>query len=138
MKTRKVILSALAGLSLSVVSGAGLMAQTSVSQVDADTLRVVKHQGKPPHKRITLTRAANPDLFAHYATMADNSPRPVFASSGRGGAPGKSLPRTAQRISSDPQEIAEFARFEETAAGETTNAPRQWRGAPGKSRQINR
>lgn len=138
MKTRNLVLSALTGLGLSVVSGAGLMAQTSVTQIDADTLKVVKHQGKPPHKRTTVTRAGNTELFAHYAELVDNEPRPIFASISRGGAPGKSLPRTAQRISSDPQEIAEFARFEETTATESRNDARQWRGAPGKSRHINR
>jgi len=126
----------------SLVLGLGLLgslpalANTVVTQVDADTLRVVEYNGKPPHKRLTISRDNQPELFAQYVDMVNYDPQPLFASERRG-APGKSLPRTYQRVSGDAGEIAEFARFEEAEAGEST-VQRAWRGAPGKGRVINR
>lgn len=130
MKHRTLLLSTLLGLGLSVF-GTTAAAQTVVKQLDADTLRVTQYKGKPPLKRITVSRSANPEAFAHYAALIDYNPRPLF-SVARSGAPGKSLPGSRQRISGDPQEVAEFARFEETQEP-ARNESRNWRGAPGKS-----
>lgn len=123
-------------LGLGLLGSLPVLANTVVTQVDTDTLRVVEYQGKPPHKRLTISRDNQPELFAHYVELVNYDPQPLFASERRG-APGKSLPRTYQRVSADQAEIAEFARFEEAEAGEA-NVQRAWRGAPGKGRAINR
>jgi hypothetical protein len=130
MKTRNLLLTALLGLGLAA-SGSAVMAQTVVKQLDADTLRVTQYKGKPPLKRMTVSRSANPEAFAHYAELIDYNPQPLF-SVARSGAPGKSLPSSSRRVSGDPQEVAEFARFEETQEP-ARNENRIWRGAPGKS-----
>lgn len=135
MKHRTLISSFALGLGL--LASVGATANTVVTHVDADTLRVVEYNGKPPHKRLTISRDAQPELFAHYAERVDYDPQPLFASERRGGAPGKSVARSYQRVSADRTEIAEFARFEEAEAGEAA-APRSWRGAPGKGHAINR
>lgn len=123
-------------LGLGLLGALPAVANTVVTQVDADTLRVVEYNGKPPHKRLTISRDNQPEQFAHYAELVNYDPQPLFASERRG-APGKSLPRTYQRVSGDQGEIAEFARFEEAEAGEAS-VQRAWRGAPGKGRAINR
>lgn len=123
-------------LGLGLLGSLPALANTVVTHVDADTLRVVEYNGKPPHKRLTISRDSQPELFAHYVELVNYDPQPLFASERRG-APGKSLPRTYQRVSGDQSEIAEFARFEEAEAGEAT-VQRVWRGAPGKGRAINR
>jgi len=128
MKTRHMLLSALLGLSLTS-AGTTLMAQTVVKQLDADTLRVTQYKGKPPLKRLTVSRADNPASFAHYAELIDYNPQPLFAVERRG-APGKSMPGSSRRVSGDAQEIAEFARFEESQESQADS--RLWRGAPGK------
>jgi hypothetical protein len=133
MKQSKLITTLTLGLSL-LVSMPGL-ANTVVTPVDADTLRVVEFAGKPPHKRLTVSRDAQPELFAHYAERVDYNPQPLFASERRAGAPGKNLTRSFQRVSADQLEIAEFARFEEARSGEGT-VQRAWRGAPGKGRAL--
>jgi hypothetical protein len=134
MKHTKIMSSLVLGLGL--LGALPTLANTVVTHIDADTLRVVEYNGKPPHKRLTISRDNQPALFAHYMELVDYDPQPLFASERRG-APGKSLPRTYQRVSGDAGEIAEFARFEEAEAGET-NVQRNWRGAPGKGRAINR
>jgi len=127
MKTRHMLLSTLLGLGLAS-NCATLFAQTLVQQIDADTLRVTQYKGKPPLKRLTVSRTVNPESFAHYAELIDYNPQPLFAVESRS-APGKGLPGKSRRVSGDEQEIAEFARFEET---EEQNDSRKWRGAPGK------
>ena len=129
MKTRNLLLGTLLGLGLAT-SGSALMAQTVVKQLDTDTLRVTQYKGKPPLKRITVNRANNPATFAHYAELIDYNPQPLFAVERRG-APGKSLPNSSRRVSGDVQEVAEFARFEESQEPARIES-RQWRGAPGK------
>ena len=126
----------------SLVLGLGLLgslpalANTVVTQIDADTLRVAEYGGKPPHKRLTISRDNQSELFAQYLDLVNYDPQPLFASERRG-APGKSLSRTYPRVSGELGEIAEFARFEEAEVGEST-AQLVWRGAPGKGRVINR
>lgn len=134
MKHSNIKVSLIFGLALLGLQPA--LANTVVTHVDSDTLRVIDYKGKPPHRRLTISRDNQPELFAHYVELVDYDPKPLFASDRRG-APGKSLPRNYQRISGDQTEIAEFARFEEAEAGET-GAVRSWRGAPGKGRAINR
>jgi hypothetical protein len=129
MKTRNLLLGTLLGLGLAT-SASTLLAQTLVTEIDADTLRVTQYKGKPPMKRITINRTDNPVAFAHYAELIDYNPQPLFAVERRG-APGKSLPRTSRRVSGDLQEVAEFARFEETQESGRVET-RAWRGAPGK------
>lgn len=135
MKHSKLLTSITLGLGL--LGSLPSLANTVVTQVDADTLRVVQYDGKPPHKRITINRGNQPELFAQYAERVNYDPQPLFASERRSGAPGKTSARSFQRVSGDQTEIAEFARFEEAEAGEI-NAPRQWRGAPGKGRAFGR
>lgn len=129
MKTRHMLLSALLGLGMAA-TGTTLSAQTIVQQIDADTLRITQYKGKPPMKRMTVSRAENPESFAHYAELIDYNPQPLFAVERRG-APGKSLPGSSRRVSGDAQEIAEFARFEESQEPRQADS-RLWRGAPGK------
>lgn len=135
----KLFLSLIAsGLTLAATHSAHALGQTQVTLVDADTLRVVEFKGKPPHKRLTISRDNQPELFAHYVERVDYDPQPLIASeSRRGGAPGKNLPRNALRVTGDAAEIAEFARFEEAASGEAMPR-RAWRGAPGKGRAYSR
>jgi len=120
----------LAGLSLAL--SALPAAADSVRQLSGDTLQVVDFQGKPPFKRRTVSAQSNPAEFARLEALRDAQPRPLFASEQRG-APGKNLPRQSQRVSSEPGELAEFARFEESAEPSAASA-RHWRGAPGKGR----
>lgn len=137
MKTRNLSLGALLGFALAAGSGPTLLAQTVVTQLDEDTIRVVQHKGKPPHKRMTISRYTSPGIYAHYVELIDYNPRPLFASLARYGAPGKNLPRTVRRVSGDQQELAEFARFEETTEARAAGSDgRQWRGAPGKARAF--
>ena len=124
-------------LGLGLIGSLPALANTVVSHVDADTLRVVEYNGKPTHQRLTISRDNQPELFAHYVELVNYDPQPLFASERRGGAPGKNIARTYQRVTADQGEIAEFARFEEAEAGET-GVQRAWRGAPGKGRTINR
>ena len=126
------ILLALSGLGLAF--SAITNAAPNVSEIDADTLRVVHYDGKPPFERRIIHRSNNPELFARYAPMAENAPRVFITAERSGGAPGKNLPNFVQRVSTDPQEIAEFARFEESS--EANRNTRRWRGAPGKARAI--
>lgn len=105
-------------------------AQTTIRQIDPDTLQVVDYSGKPPFQRRVITREGSPQQFARFAELSDYDPQPLFASSGRAGPPGKSLPAQRVRISGDAGEIAEFARFEESSDPAPT--PRRWRGPPGK------
>lgn len=135
MKHSKLLVSIALGLGLA--SSLPAMANTVVTQLDSDTLRVVEYKGKPPHKRLTIDRASQPELFAQYAERINYDPQPLFASERRSGAPGKTTARSYQRVSGDQAEIAEFARFEEAEAGEAT-VQRLWRGAPGKGRAIHR
>lgn len=123
--------------SLVLAASPAAMAQRVVSQVDADTLRVVDYSGKPPYARQTISRERQPELYAYHAARIDHDPQPLLASEGRRGAPGKNLPRTVLRVSGDPAEIAEFARFEEAASDET-KPRRAWQGAPGKGRAFAR
>jgi len=134
MKKSTLFTSITLGLGL-LLSQSGL-ANTVVTQLDAETLRVVEYSGKPPHKRLTISRAAQPELFAQYIERVDYDPQPLFASERRG-MKGKSVPRSYQRVSGDQAEIAEFARFEEAQAGEV-GPQRNWRGAPGKGRALAR
>ena len=134
MKNSNLMSSLILGLGL--IGSLPALANTVVSHVDADTLRVVEYNGKPTHQRLTISRDNQPELFAHYVELVNYDPQPLFASEHRG-APGKSLPRTFQRVTADQGEIAEFARFEEAEAGEA-GMQRAWRGAPGKGRTINR
>ncbi len=134
MKHSKLISSISLGLGMMFALPA--LANTVVSQVDADTLRVVEYKGKPPHQRLTIDRNSQPELFAHYAEQVNYDPQPLFASERRG-LKGKGIPRSYQRVSGDEAEIAEFARFEEAEAGEGT-VQRAWRGAPGKGRAFSR
>ena len=122
LNKRTLLLSTILGF-----ASTGGMAQTVVKQLNDDTLRVTQYKGKPPLKRTVITRDAHPALFAHYAELIDHNPQPLFISTSRNGAPGKSLPRQAGRVSGEPQEVTEFARAEES------QDHRQWRGAPGKS-----
>lgn len=124
-------------LSLGLMGATSALGNTVVTQIDADTLRVVEYNGKPPHKRLTVSRASQPELFAQYEGRVDYNPQPLFASERRGGAPGKNVARSYQRVSGDQAEIAEFARFEEAQTDEA-GTQRAWRGAPGKGRAINR
>ncbi len=135
MKNSNLMSSLILGLGL--IGSLPALANTVVSHVDADTLRVVEYNGKPPHKRLTISRDNQPELFAHYVELVNYDPQPLFASERRGGAPGKSTARSYQRVSGDQGEIAEFARFEE-AEGDEAGVQRAWRGAPGKGRAINR
>jgi hypothetical protein len=135
MKLNKILISL--GLTLGLGTALPALANTVVTQVDADTLRVVDYNGKPPHKRLTVSRANQPELFAQYADRVDYNPQPLFASERRSSAPGKSTARSFQRVSGDQAEIAEFARFEEAQPGEAT-PQRAWRGAPGKGRALAR
>ena len=105
-------------------------AQTTVRQIDADTLQVIDYSGKPPFQRRVITRDGTPSQFARFAELVDHDPQPLFASSGRAGPPGKSLPAQRVRVSGDAAEIAEFARFEES--GEAPGSARRSHGAPGK------
>ena len=127
---KKIMLAgALAGITLGLAAlPAG--AQTTVRQIDADTLQVVDYSGKPPFQRRVITREGSPQQFARYAGLVDYDPQPLFASGGRAGPPGKSLPAQRARVSGDIEEISEFARFEESS--EPATSPRRWRGAPGK------
>lgn len=134
MKYSSILSSLVLGLGL--LGALPVLANTVVTQVDADTLRVVEYSGKPPHKRLTISRDSQPALYAQYEGMVNYNPQPLFASERRG-APGKNLPRSYQRVSGDEGEIAEFARFEEAQAGEG-GVQRAWRGAPGKGRALNR
>lgn len=134
MNHSKMISSLVVGLAL--LGSMPTLANSEVTLIDADTLRVVEYNGKPPHKRLTISRNNQPALFARYMELVDYDPQPLFASERRG-APGKSLPRSSQRVSGDAGEIAEFARFEEAEPGESS-VQRDWRGAPGKGRAINR
>lgn len=134
----KLFLSLIAGgLTLAATHSAHALGQTKVTQLDADTLRVVEFKGKPPHKRLTISRDSQPELFAQYVERIDYDPQPLIATESRGGAPGKNLPRNPLRVTGDAAEIAEFARFEEAADDEATPR-RAWRGAPGKGRAFAR
>lgn len=112
-----------------------LLAGTVVKEVDADTLLVTRFEGKPPHQRLYINRNDNPEQFALYQEKVGVTPFPVFAVASRG-APGKSMPGTRIRVSSDITEITEIARFEEVEERDTTG--RRWQGAPGKGMRIGR
>jgi hypothetical protein len=138
MKSRFVLALLAAGVAFAGTQSAHANAQSSIKLLDADTVRVVDYSGKPPHKRQTISRDRQPELFAYYAERVDYAPQPLLASeSRRSGAPGKNLPRNPLRVTGDPMEIAEFARFEEADDAEV-KAPRNWRGAPGKGRAFSR
>lgn len=117
------------GLSASVLA-LSANAATSVKQLDADRLMVVEMSGKPPFHRQIVDRTTHPEAFATWAPRASGEvARMVAEVSGRR-APGKSLPSQRARVSYQPIESVEFARFEET---QSAVAPaRRWRGAPGK------
>jgi hypothetical protein len=132
------LLFTLAAAAIALAGIQSVQAQTSIKQLDADTIRVTEFAGKPPHKRLTIDRTAQPEIFAHYAERVDYDPQSILASERRGGAPGKNLPGKVLKVSSDPVEVAEFARFEEADAGDSSRVQRPWRGAPGKSRPISR
>jgi hypothetical protein len=109
----------------------GALAQVSVERVDADTLRVTEFQGKPPHRRQFISQSEHPELYQQYEARLDDKPVAlVGAETSRKGAPGKTT-ASSVRISSSPQEVTEFARFEETAEPAAKDA-RRWSGAPGK------
>lgn len=137
MQFRSLLWGAVLATGLSAITGSTLFANTVVQQIDADTLRVVEYSGKPPFKRRTISQASNPVLYARYADRIGYDPQPLFAVERRG-APGKSLPGQARRVSADAREVAEFARFEETGADEQRSDGRMWRGAPGKARALRR
>lgn len=125
---RKTIV-ALGTLILPLLAGTA-QAQVAVTRVATDTLRIIEFRGKPPHRRQVISEDRHPALYAHYSERIGYDEQPLYTVSSRG-APGKSLPRQSLRVSGDVDEVAEFARFEET--DEATTDPRRWRGAPGKS-----
>src|SRR5690606_21196872 len=110
---RRSLLVPLLAVGLYPAASSSALAQILVQTIDADTLRVISYQGKPPYKRLTVDRTSNPALYGHYAELIDYDPQPVQLAERRG-PPGKSMPRQVRVIGGDAQEIAEFARFEES------------------------
>lgn len=111
----------------------GAAAQVKVERIDSDTLRVTEFKGKPPHRRQFISQAEHPELYAKYEARVGAEPVALIAADDdrRRGAPGKTTSLSSVRISSDAQEVAEFARFEEVHEPGANDA-RRWRGAPGK------
>jgi hypothetical protein len=46
-------------------------ANTEVTAIDDSTLKVVIFDGRPPHKRFTVSKADEPARFDHYAQLLD-------------------------------------------------------------------
>ena len=132
MRTREFVMAAL--VFASSVSGAHItLADPKVQRTDADTLLITDFAGKPPFKRQYVNRLKHAELYAFYEQGIGLIAQPLMAVESRR-APGKTLPGSFQRISSDPVEIADFARFEETDEASVNDA-RRWSGAPGKGRR---
>lgn len=127
MKLKKIMLT----LGLAAASST-LLAQTKVSQLDADTLLVELRYGKPPHQRMLIERADKPAAFAAFDELRLQPKRKLFAGFG---APGKgNYPRPVRGV--EPvQERSEFAQFEESREAPDRRA--HWHGAPGKGRPLN-
>lgn len=136
MTFRHSLLVPLLTIGLGPVASSSALAQTLVQAIDADTLRVISYQGKPPYKRVTIDRASDPALYDHYAGLIAYDPQPLQLVQRRG-APGKSTSRQVRMVG-DAQETAEFARFEESSDPGADSNNRRWRGAPGKSRPLDR
>jgi hypothetical protein len=46
-------------------------ANTEVTAIDDSTLKVVIFDGRPPHKRFTISKTEEPARFEHYAQLLD-------------------------------------------------------------------
>lgn len=136
MKSKVLLTLLVAGVTFAALPATQASAQTNITQLDTDTIRVIDYSGKPPHKRLIINKDTQPQLFGHYAERVTYEVTPSLLSQRRG-APGKSLPRSVLKVSSEPGEIAEFARFEEEPVS-TETTQRAWRGAPGKGRSLAR
>lgn len=122
----KSLLVALGSVAVAMSAHAG----TTVKQLDADRLMVIDTSGKPPFHRQIIQRSTNPEAYATWAPRASGDVAMMVTEVQRRGAPGKSLAPSRARISFEPVESVEFARFEETQEALAPN--RRWRGAPGK------
>ena len=126
--------SLLVGLG-SVAVAMSVNAGTTVKQLDANRLMVIDTSGKPPFHRQIVQRSANPEAFAAWAPRASGDVAMMVTEVQSRGVPGKSMASSRARISFEPVESVEFARFEETQEALAPN--RRWRGAPGKGVPLN-
>lgn len=119
----------------SVAVAMSVNAGTTVKQLDADRLMVIDTSGKPPFHRQIVQRSTNPEAFAAWAPRASGDVAMMVTEVQSRGVPGKSMASSRARISFEPVESVEFARFEETQEALAPN--RRWRGAPGKGVPLN-
>ncbi|PCH61496.1 MAG: hypothetical protein COC05_00785 [Gammaproteobacteria bacterium] len=124
-----------AGLALCIFAIPSVNAQTVVKRIDGDVVQTVNYQGKPPFKRqITRLDGTNAAEFARFEEQRGEPVKSLSTNVRRAGPPGKSVPYRGRRVAI--QEVAEFARFEESDAPVAARSNRIWRGAPGKSRRL--
>lgn len=105
-------------------------AQTVVRETSDGRLMVIEYNGKPPHKRSFIS-PDDTEMFARYAPMVDQ----VLVASEpdtRAGVPGKNIHSSIRLERIPAADIAQFARFEESADYRQSRDGR--RGPPGKSR----
>ena len=80
-------------LSIFLLSPLAVNAVTVITPIDEDSLRVVKYQGKPPHKRLVVNKNSEPALYQHYSDLmtVSNTDSTKSNENGRNwkGAPGK-------------------------------------------------
>lgn len=122
-------------IGLGSVVAMSVNAGTTVKQLDADRLMVIDTSGKPPFHRQIVQRSTNPEVFAAWAPRALGDVAMMVTEVQSRGVPGKSMASSRARISFEPVESVEFARFEETQEALAPN--RRWRGAPGKGVPLN-
>jgi hypothetical protein len=92
MKRQKTLISTIAlAITILMASSLTVYADTKVTHIDDNTLRVVTYKGKPPHKRFIVKKSNNPSLYHHYfqRLSADDANINNHSQSHRQGAPGK-------------------------------------------------